>query len=248
MLMQQTLDILRKMRLFGLVESYLTQTQQSDSGSLSFEERLSIMVDHEWTLRQNHTLAQNLKQSKLRLTACLEDIDFLTPRGLNKSVLLNFRSCGWIRNQQNILLTGPTGVGKTFIACALGNAACRENFKVRYYRVPRLLSDLNVAKADGSYSKFFRRLVKMDLLILDDWGLAPLTSAEGRDMLEIIEERYQLRSNVLVSQLPVEHWHEVIGDPSIADAILDRIVHNAHRIEMKGESMRKLKNSTKNPE
>ena len=241
MLIQQTLATLKNLRLSGMAEVY--QNPASDSLSLSFDERFGLIVDYEWTARHDRKLARLLKEAKLRLPACLEDIDYQYPRGLDRDLIINLKSLGWLDPHQNILISGPTGVGKTYIACALGNAVCRNDFKVRYFRVPSLLTELNAAKGDGSYPRLRRNLARMKLLLLDDWGLSPFNQLESRELLEIIEDRFQIGSTIVVSQLPVESWHELFVDPTIADAILDRLVHNAHRLSMQGESMRKMLHS-----
>lgn len=240
MLNQQTVDRLHLMRLRGMAECFAGQLQNPDANDLSFEERFGLIVEYEWTYRQNRLLSRLLKKARLRLPACLEDIDFQIPRGLDKRFLKSLSTCQWVKSHQNVLVTGPTGVGKTFIVCALANAACRQGLSARYYRTPRLLTDLAIARGDGSYHRLLAKLAKIDLLVLDDWGLAPFTDVQGRDLLEVIDDRNQARSTVIASQLPVEHWHAALTDPTLADAILDRLVHSAHMIVMKGESMRKL--------
>ncbi|MGE5509052.1 MAG: IS21-like element helper ATPase IstB [Chitinophagales bacterium] len=240
MLTQQTLEKLRQMRLSAMAEAFRVQANDPDCQQLSFEERLGLLVDREWTARRDRRLARLLKQAHLHLAAAPEEIDQRTPRGLDKPLLRSLLACDWLRDGRNLLLTGPTGVGKTFIACAIGNAACRQGFRVRYCRLPRLLGDLELAKGDGSYASFLAGLGRTDLLILDDWGLAPLTAPEARDLLELIDERSQLRSTLVASQLPLENWHAALADPTVADAILDRLVHNAYKIALKGESMRKV--------
>jgi len=244
MLTNHTIERLKEMRLSGMVEAYESQLKQNDINSLSFEERLGLLVDYEWTLRQDRRLKRLLKKAKLRFAACPEDINYRHPRGLDKSVMLRLAACEWIQTHQNVIMSGPTGVGKTYLSCALGNAACRKGYSTRYYRVPRLLSELKVAKGDGTYSKLLHQLLKLDLLILDDWGLAPLSADEGREILEVIEDRNHLSSTIIASQLPIEHWHEILGDPTVADAILDRLVHNAHKLILRGDSMRKFYTGT----
>lgn len=240
MLNQETLEKLRRMRLGAMADALVAQEAAPESHELCFEERLGLVVDREWTARRDRRLARLLKQARLRLPAAPEDIDFRTPRGIDKPLLRSLLGGDWLRDGRNILLTGPTGVGKTFLACALGNAACRQGLTTRYYRVPRLLGDLELARADGSYASFLGRLAAVDLLILDDWGLATLTVPEARDLLEVIDDRSMTRSTLVSSQLPVENWHSTMADPTVADAVLDRLVHNAYRIALKGESMRKV--------
>jgi DNA replication protein DnaC len=247
MLMNHTLERLKEMRLKGMAECYKSQLEQPDALSLPFEERFSLIIDYEWTNRRNRRLERLLKQAKLRLPACLEDIDYQHPRGLDRSLINRLKSCEWIESFQNIVITGATGVGKTYLACALGNAACRRGYSTRYYRIPRLLSEIAMARGDGSYVKLLNKLRKFRLLIFDDWGLTPFTQDESREILEVIEDRSQLASTIIISQLPVEHWHEVLGDPTLADAILDRIIHNAHKFYLKGESMRKVKGGVSTP-
>lgn len=240
MLTQRTVDQLHQMRLVGMAEAFLRQTQRPDLHDLTFEERFGLLVEQEWTYRQNRRLDRLLKQARLRLPACVEDIDYRHPRGLDRAVLRSLATGDWIRAHQNVLITGPTGAGKTFIACALANAACRQGLSARYYRVPRLLSELALARGDGSYHRLLSQLARTDLLALDDWGLTPLSDVQGRDILEVIDDRNQARATVIASQLPLEHWHAALPDPTVADAILDRLVHNAHKIALRGESMRKL--------
>lgn len=239
MIHQQTLDKLRGLRLTAMADALATQASHPDVQSLSFEERLGLLVDQEWAFRDNRRLARQLKEAKLRVPACTEDIDYQHPRTLDRAVMRSLASCDWLRSHQSVLITGPTGVGKTFVACALANAACRQGFSARYYRVPRLLSELTIAKGDGSFSKLLSQLARTQLLVLDDWGLAPMTAAEARDLLEVIDDRYQAHATIVATQLPVDQWHAIIGDPQVADAILDRLVHNSHKLLLKGESMRK---------
>ena len=206
---------------------------------LSFEERFGLLVDEEYANREDKRLARLLKSARLRLQACMEDIDYGHRRGLKKTVMASLSTCQWIRGHQNILMTGPTGVGKTYIVCALANNACRHGFSARYYRVPTLLMELVVAQGDGSYPNFMKRLSKTDLVVLDDWGLGPFTAGESRNLLEVLEARTQLSSTIISSQLPVEKWYQLIPDPTVADAIMDRVIHLSHRIALDGESMRK---------
>lgn len=241
MLTHPTLEKLKQMRLTGMVSALEDQMQTQDIMSLSFEERLGLLVDREQTERDSRRLKTRLTMAKLRQQACMEDIDYNGSRGLDKAQLLGFGSCKWITKHHNILLTGPTGVGKTFIACALAQKACREGLSALYLRLPRLLGDLTIAKGDGRYGKLLLRFSKIDLIVLDDWGLAPMSAENRRDLLEILDDRYERKSTLITSQLPVDKWHRYLEDPTLADAILDRIVHNAYKIELKGESMRKRK-------
>ena len=180
-----------------------------------------------------------LKEAKLKLDACVEDIDYQTPRGIDQSVIMRLISCDWIRHHQNIIITGPTGAGKTFLACALANKACREGYRTLYIRSPKLYYEIAVSRGDGSYGKMINKLARTQILLLDDLGLAPMTDSERRDLLEVVEDRHGSASTIITSQLPIENWHEHIGDPTIADAILDRLIHSAHKINLKGGSMRK---------
>lgn len=239
MLMHPTLEQLRGLKLDGFARGLEEQMASGEMASLSFEERLGLLVDREVMDRENKRLAGRLHRAKLRQSACLEDIDFRHPRGLDKSLVMTLSGCGWIREHLNVLVVGATGTGKSYVSCALAHRACLEGYSALYVRTPRLFGELAVARGDGRYAKTLRSLAKTDLLILDDWGLARLNAEERGDLLEIMEDRYQLRSTIVASQLPVEAWHEVIGDPTVADAILDRLVNNAYRISLSGDSMRR---------
>ncbi|MEN8145807.1 MAG: IS21-like element helper ATPase IstB [Gemmatimonadota bacterium] len=242
MLIHPTLDKLRSLRLDGMAKSLEEQLQTPDIEELRFEDRLALLIDREVTERNYRRQQSRLRKAKLRQkNACIEDIDFRARRGLDKELVLSLSSCGWIGQHRNVLITGPTGVGKTFLACALAQKACREGYTVQYLRLPRLLEDLALAHADGRYPKLMTGLARTDLLVLDDWGLAPLSDADRRELLEILEDRHDLRSTLVTSQLPVETWHEAIDHPTLADAILDRLVHNAYRVALRGESMRRRK-------
>lgn len=239
MLLQQTLTRLRELRLTGMADALEEQQALPDAQGLSFEDRLTFLVDREATIRQDRRQTQLLRRAKLRLPASIEDLDFRSPRGLDRSVVLRLATCDWIRHNQVVLITGATGTGKTYLTCALAQAACRQGLSSRYFRLPHLIDELARARADGSYPKLMGRLQKTHLLAIDDYGLAPLNQTERRDLLEIIEDRTGRRATLVTSQLPFEHWHDVIGDATFADAILDRLVHHAHRITLKGASMRR---------
>ena len=239
MLTQQTLDSLRTLRLPAMAQAYAEQMADPKMAELSFDERLAMLVDREIVARENKRLARLIREAKLRLNACVEEIDYTHARGLDRSVIAGLRSCRWIEERLNVVITGPTGVGKSFIACALGNLACRNGYSTRYYRLSRLLSELNMAKADGSYVRTLQRLSKIQVLIIDDLGLADMTIQDSRDLLKILDDRVGTRSTIIASQIPVEHWHETLADPTVADAIMDRVIHTSHRIKLTGESMRK---------
>ena len=241
MLNHPTLDKLEVLRFTGMVKALTEQMAVPDIEELSFEERLGLLVDREMTEREDRRLKTRLRQAKLRQTACVEDIDYRQPRGLDKSLMLDLTGCQWVKRHLNIMITGPTGVGKTWLACALAQKACREGYRALYLRLPKLMQELPIAKGDGTYIKLLARLAKIDVLILDDWGLSKLMAEQRRDLLEILEDRYDSRSTIVTSQLPLDKWHDIIGDPTLADAILDRLVHNAYKINLRGESMRKRK-------
>jgi len=239
MLTHHTLEKLRTLRLTGMADALEQQHQHAQAEELSFEERLGLLVDHEVLYRDNRRQSRLLKDARLRVSACVEDIDYRQPRGLKKAEMAALASCDWIARHHNLCLTGPTGTGKTWLACALGNQACRQGLSVRYYRLPRLFETLRIAHGDGSYPRLMNQLVKTHLLILDDWAIGPLTAAQRGDLMEVIEERHGRQATLIASQLPIEHWHDYIGEATLADAILDRLLHNAHRLALKGDSMRK---------
>jgi DNA replication protein DnaC len=236
---QQTIEKLHTLKLIGMAEAFKDQLSQPDLDRLSFEERFGLIIDRQWTWKEDSRMQRYLKQAKLKLNACVEDIDYKTPRGIDQSVMMRLISCDWIKHHQNIIITGPTGAGKTYMACALANKACREGYRSFYIRSPKLYYELAVSRGDGSYGNLINKLARTQILVIDDLGLAPMKDAERRDLLEVIEDRHGNASTIITSQLPIENWHEHIGDPTIADAILDRLIHNAHKIKMKGGSMRK---------
>jgi DNA replication protein DnaC len=239
---EATIENLLLMRLFGMAEGVREQ-MNTVYHDLGFEERFSLLVDKEKLYRQNSQIKSLLSQAHLRHpNACVEDIDFRTRRGLRKDAILTFVQNDWIRSCQNIIIIGPTGAGKTFLACALGMSAIRQGIRTLYVRLPRFVQDLRIARADGSYGKLLERVQRMKLLIIDDWGINPFADGERRDILEIMEDRSGARSTIITTQFPIETWHDIIGDPTLADAICDRLIHNAHKIILKTgeESMRKI--------
>lgn len=242
MLMQPTIEKLYSLKLFGFADAVRRQMEDPEVSRLSFEERLALLVDQQWDWRQNKALARRLKNARFKVEAVIEDIDYRHPRRLDRPLIRTLSACDWVRLHHNLIITGPCGVGKSFIACALAQKAVRDGFTAFYVRAPRLFRDLAVARADGSFGKLLDRFSRVDVLIVDDWAMAPLADSERRDFLEICDDRYSIRSTVLTSQVPITHWHDQIGDPTVADSILDRLVHNAHRIELAGASMRKSKN------
>jgi DNA replication protein DnaC len=242
MLNNQTVQTLRTLKLTGMAEGLeQQQAQPSTHEELGFDERLALLVDREATYRNNNKVARLLKIAKLKLQAYPEDIDYRHPRGLQKSQFADLLSSHWIHQHHNVLITGPTGCGKTYLGCVLATQACRHGLSVRYFRTSRLLETLNIAHGDGRFAKLITQLAKTDLLILDDWGLEKMTLGQRNDLLEIMEDRHGLKSTLITSQLPIIQWHKAIGDATLADAILDRLLHNSHKLTLKGESMRKIR-------
>ena len=231
MLIEQTLEKLTAMKLSAMAEAVQQQLQSDAAAPLSFEERLGLLVDLEWTAREQRKLQRRLQTAKLRYPASLEAVDFTQPRRLNRQQVLTLGSCAWLAERHNLLITGPTGIGKSFLACAFVERACRRGFTARCVRMPRLLHEMAVGRGDGSYARLLVRLAKLDLLAIDDWLLAPLRDAERRDLTEVIEDRAERASTLIASQLPLTDWHAVIGDPNQADAICDRLLHDAHRLD-----------------
>ena len=240
MMYHPTLEKLAELRLTGMREALLDQQAMADIEELGFEERLGLLLDREATVRADRRLKTRLRNARFRQSATVEDLDYHTPRGLDRALMNTLIGGGWIKKHLNLLVTGPTGVGKTWIACALGNKACRDGFTARYHRLSRLFDDLALAHGDGRYPQIIKKLARTDVLLIDDWGLAKLTAPQRRDLLDILDDRHDRKSTVVTSQLPVDLWHKMIGEPTHADAILDRLVHNAYRITLKGESMRRI--------
>jgi len=241
MLLHPTLEKMVAMRFSGMAAALKEQMNMDGLDDITFEERLGLLLDREQAVRETTRMKSRLHKAKLRQNGCVEDIDFRHPRGLDKSLVIRLSDCQWIKDHNNLIITGPTGVGKSYLGCAFAQKACREGFSALYLRMTKLFKDMSLAKGDGRYLKLLASFAKTDLLVLDDYGLVPLNQEQRHDLLEILEDRYNLKSTLVTSQLPVEHWHEQIGDPTLADAILDRLVHNAHKIQLEGDSMRKKK-------
>jgi DNA replication protein DnaC len=227
------------MKLHGMAEAFRAQLETTDASQLSFEERFAMLVDQQWLWKENRALSRRLRAAKLKERSVIEDIDYQHPRGLDRKLIRALASSEWVRQHQNVLLIGPTGIGKTWLGCALAQKACRDGFTILHKRTAELFRELAVAHVDGSFGRLLTKLSRIDILVLDDFAMAPLKDSERRDFLELCDDRYQRRSMILTSQLPLAHWHEQIGDTTLADSILDSLVHNAYRIELNGESIRK---------
>lgn len=241
MLTHPTTDRLRELGLAGMARALEEQRRHPETADLSFEDRLAMLVEREALERDGKRLAARLRFAGLRQQATPEDVDYRAARGLDRALFQKLTSGEWIERHQNLLVTGKTGTGKTWLSCALGHRACRDNRSVLYQRVPRLLEGLGIARGDGRYARTLKNLARVQLLILDDWAITPLTGEQRRDLMEIVDDRHDRASTIITSQVPVDHWHEHIGNPTIADAVLDRLVHGAHRLDLHGESIRKLK-------
>jgi DNA replication protein DnaC len=239
MLKHPTLDLLHTLGLDGMAAAFRDLQSQPEARNMDHAEWLGLLLNHEMTTRNQKRFEARARAARLRVAASIEDVDYRTTRGLDRAMFLKLTTCDWIRGHHDLLITGPTGLGKSWLACALGQKACRDDLSVAYYRTPRLFAALALARGLGRHVRMMRTLTRVELLILDDWGPEKLTAEQRRDLMEIIEDRHERRSTILTSQLPIDRWHDMIGDPTIADAILDRLVHNAHRIELQGESMRK---------
>ncbi len=246
MLKEPTIEKLQALRLGTMAAAWEEQQQSPDVVALGFDERFGLLVEAEWRARENQRVTRALKEAKLRISqACIEDVQYGARRELDKAVVRQLATCRWVREHHAVLISGATGTGKTYIACALANQACRSGFRACYRRAPRLFDELRLARADGSYPRLLARLARLDVLLIDDFGIAPLTDPERRDLLEILEDRYEARATIITSQLDPKHWHEYLTDPTTADAICDRVLHTAHRIALKGPSRRKPEAQTK---
>jgi len=243
-LTEPTMEKLRALKLEVMASAWVEQQRNTELAGLTFEERLGLLVDAGWLSRENRRLARCMREAKLRMNqACIEDIDYPPRRELDKATVRQLATCRWVQEHQNVIITGPTGTGKTYIACALAQQACRKGYRALYRRSPRLCEELALARADGSYVRFLGKLARVDVLVIDDWGLAPIRELDRHDLLEILEDRHGSRSTIMTSQLPPGRWHDYLGDPTVADAICDRVLHNAHRLVVKGPSRRKGENT-----
>ena len=244
MLIQPTLDTLNRLKLHGMALALSEQLTQSAAQALCFEERFGLLIDREVVHRENRRLTRLLQVAALKQRACIEDVDFRSRRGLDRSQLASLASGDWIRSGQNLIIHGATGCGKTFLGCAIAHQACRQGLSALYLRAPRLFEELSLCHADGSFRKRLAAIAKVALVMIDDFAISPIGPRERNDLLELLDDRVGGRSSLITSQLPIEHWHDYIGDPTLADAILDRLLHNAHKIHLEvGESMRKRANS-----
>lgn len=240
MLRQPTLEKLKSMRLERLASAWLEQQKDPQVSSLSFDERFGMLVDAEWLARENKRLDRALKEAKLKLSAaCVEDVDYPPQRELDKAMFKQLATCTWVAEHQNIVITGATGTGKTYIACALAQQACRKGYRAAYRRATRLGDELLLARADGSYANALKRYARIDVLVIDDWGMAPLKDQDRRDMYELLDDRHGSRSTIVTSQLPAAKWHDYLGEPMVADAVCDRLLNRSHRLVLKGPSRRK---------
>lgn len=245
MLVEETIHKMNEMKLFAMAKGFSGRRSRPDHQDLSNDDFMGLLVDDEYIYRQNTKQTRLLRGARLKIpSACLEDIDYRHPRGLSKTKIINLQKQDWINNHQNILITGPTGVGKSYLACSFGQWACRNGYTTAYFRWPRLLGDILAAKGQGNYLKHLQRLAKVHLLIIDDFGLNALSDDDRKDLMEVIEDRYMARATIITSQLPLKDWHEFIGEPTVADAICDRLFHISHKIELKGVSMRKKMDKT----
>jgi DNA replication protein DnaC len=241
MLTHPTLDLLHALGLHGMAQGFKELGANAEARALDHAEWLGLLLEHEATLRRQKRFESRARAAHLRHAASIEDVDYRSHRGLDRAVFLKLAACDWIRERRNLMITGPCGGGKSWLACALGHKACREDLSVLYYRVPRLFTALALTRGDGRYAKLLRQLARVNLLVLDDWGPEPLLPEQARDLLEIVEDRYETGSTLITSQVPVDRWYDIIAFPTLADAVLDRVVHNAYRIELAGESLRKHK-------
>jgi DNA replication protein DnaC len=245
MLNEPTTEKLQALRLHGMLAAWQEQGRQAEMAQLGFDERFALLVEAEWLRRENERLVRNLREAKLRLSqACLEDIDYSARRELDRAQIRQLATCRWVSEHQSVLITGATGTGKTYVACALAHQACRHGYRAVYRRTSRLFDELTLARADGTYARLLSRLARIDVLVLDDFGLAPLEDQQRQDLLEVLEDRHDLHSTVVASQLPIQKWHAHIEEPTLADAICERLLHNAHRLMLKGPTRRKLEART----